>query len=112
MKKLYGKYGLPLKIEYCKKCTRSNQRPVSAQEFRQKAADNKAIVPLDSGICNACHYAEIKKTMNGDKAKDNADTLKAVIKSMESKRKNTTQLVMKDSHLYGLYKRLRGEIMR
>ncbi len=64
MKKLYGKYGLPLKIEYCKKCTRSNQRPVSAQEFKQKAADNKAIVPLDSGICNACHYAEIKKTID------------------------------------------------
>ena len=64
MKKLFGKYGLPLKIEYCKKCTRSNQRPVSAQEFKQKAADSKAIVPLDLGVCNACHYAEIKKTID------------------------------------------------
>jgi N-acetyl sugar amidotransferase len=64
MNNLYGKYGLPLKIEYCIKCTRSNQRPVSAQEFKQKADDTKAIVPLNSGVCNACHYSEIKKNID------------------------------------------------
>lgn len=64
MKNILGKYGLPLNIEYCTKCTRSNQRPVSAQEFRQKVDDKKAIVPLQSGVCNACKYAEIKKKID------------------------------------------------
>ena len=30
-----GKYGLPLNIKYCKKCTRSNQRPAVTQEYLQ-----------------------------------------------------------------------------
>ena len=34
MKKNYSLYGLPEKIEYCKKCVISNQRPNSAVEYR------------------------------------------------------------------------------
>jgi len=33
MKKLTGKYGLPLEVKFCKKCTMNNQRPSSTIEF-------------------------------------------------------------------------------
>ena len=36
MKKIFGKYGLPLEVKFCKKCTVNNQRPSSAIEFKQK----------------------------------------------------------------------------
>ena len=64
MENKYGKYGLPLDIQYCTNCTRSNQRPHSAFEFKQTSKDKKAYVPLKSGICKACEYYEIKKTIN------------------------------------------------
>ena len=56
MKKLTGKYGLPLEVKFCKKCTISNQRPSSAVEFKQKAKEKKnTLVFREDGICEACH---------------------------------------------------------
>ncbi len=43
-----GKYQLPSKVIYCKKCVISNQRP--------------RIVLDDEGVCGACRYAEYKNT--------------------------------------------------
>jgi N-acetyl sugar amidotransferase len=60
----YGKYGLPLKVEYCKKCAVSNQRPSSAIEFKQKKGDKKEYIYFVNGICDACTYLEKKKTIN------------------------------------------------
>ena len=65
MSELFGKYGLPLEVKYCKKCTMSNQRPSSTVEFQNKPdAIKRAISFGDDGICDACRYAEKKKTIN------------------------------------------------
>ena len=69
--KKYGKYGLPLKVEFCSKCTSSNQRPNSAYEFKQTSSDKKEYVPVTSGVCKACEYVEIKKTIDwGEREKE------------------------------------------
>jgi hypothetical protein len=34
MSELFGKYGLPLEVKFCKKCTMNNQRPSSTVEFK------------------------------------------------------------------------------
>ena len=60
-----GKYGLPLKVEFCNKCTMSNQRPSSTVEFKQKNNDKKIPLVFDSeGVCDACRYADMKKHIN------------------------------------------------
>lgn len=65
MSELFGRYGLPLEVKYCKKCTMSNQRPSSVAEFQNKPdAIKRAISFGDDGICEACKYAEKKKTIN------------------------------------------------
>jgi N-acetyl sugar amidotransferase len=62
MKKLTGKYGLPLKVQFCKKCTMNNQRPSSTVEFKQKSDEQKRTLAFgEDGICEACRYAEQKK---------------------------------------------------
>lgn len=60
-----GKYGLPLEVKFCKKCTMNNQRPASTVEFKQKADEKKRTLAFDDdGICDACRYAEKKKNIN------------------------------------------------
>ena len=41
MDKLLGKYGLPLEVKFCKKCTMNNQRPSSTIEFKQTDKEQK-----------------------------------------------------------------------
>ena len=43
MKKLTGKYGLPLEVRFCKNCTMNNQRPSSTVEFKQTDKEDKVI---------------------------------------------------------------------
>lgn len=65
MSELFGRYGLPLEVKYCKKCTMSNQRPSSVAEFQNKPdAIKRAISFGEDGVCEACKYAEKKKTIN------------------------------------------------
>lgn len=65
MKEEYGKYGLPLKVKFCKKCTMTNQRPASAVEHKQKEGEKKKTLAFDEhGVCDACRYAEKKKGIN------------------------------------------------
>lgn len=65
MSKLFGRYGLPLEVKYCKKCTMSNQRPSSVAEFQNKPdALKRAISFGEDGICEACKYAERKKKID------------------------------------------------
>ncbi|MAO54669.1 MAG: LPS biosynthesis protein PseA [Rhodospirillaceae bacterium] len=47
---LIEKYNLPEEIKFCKKCTVSNQRP--------------RITFNEDGVCSACTYAEIKRTID------------------------------------------------
>ena len=41
MDELFGKYGLPLNVAFCKKCTMNNQRPCSTIEFKQTEKEKK-----------------------------------------------------------------------
>ncbi len=60
-----GMYGLPLKVEFCKKCVISNQRPSSVVEFKNKPGDKKNTISFDSeGVCDACRFAERKSTID------------------------------------------------
>jgi N-acetyl sugar amidotransferase len=55
-------YGLPAKLEYCKICVISNQRPNSAVEFEHTQSSQKTTINFDkNGICDACNFAEKKK---------------------------------------------------
>lgn len=65
MTEILGKYGLPLEVKYCKKCTISNQRPSSSVEFKNKPGEKKRAISFDSeGVCEACRYAEKKKNIS------------------------------------------------
>lgn len=60
-----GKYGLPLKVKFCKNCTMNNQRPASTVEFKQTDKEKKKTLAFnEDGICDACRYAEMKKKIN------------------------------------------------
>jgi N-acetyl sugar amidotransferase len=52
-------FGLPSHVEFCTKCTYSNQRPVATVEF--KNTDKKEAVVLDErGVCSGCIEHEKK----------------------------------------------------
>ena len=55
-----GKYGLPLDIKYCKKCTRSNQRPAVTQEYLQTEKKKKQFVEIEKDICGGCEFNYLK----------------------------------------------------
>ena len=55
-------YGLPAKVEYCKKCVISNQRPNSTVEYSHTKESQKKTIHFDeNGICDACKFSERKK---------------------------------------------------
>lgn len=55
------KYGLPQQINFCSRCTISNQRPSSAVEFRHTANSKKTTINFnDANVCDACLVAEKK----------------------------------------------------
>ncbi len=61
-------YGLPAEVKFCKKCVMSNQRPVSAIEFKHNAKSTKETLHFDSeGICDACRFAEEKHKIDWSK---------------------------------------------
>jgi len=54
-------YGLPDDVVYCKGCIMSNQRPASSVEFKHtKDRKHTHMHIWDDGLCDACHYAEVK----------------------------------------------------
>lgn len=62
---VYGRYGLPLDIQFCKNCAMNNQRPSSTVEFKNKPGEvKKAIVFDERGVCDACNFAEKKKNIS------------------------------------------------
>lgn len=71
MQQLTGKYGLPLDVKFCKRCTMNNQRPASTIEFKQKVGEIKKTLAFDDeGVCDACRYAEKKKGINWSDRKE------------------------------------------
>ena len=60
-------FGLPKKIEFCSKCTLSNQRPVPVAEFKfKKKSIKKGNIINKDLICNACKFAELKTKIDWD----------------------------------------------
>lgn len=58
-------YGLPTKIEFCKKCVISNQRPSSCEEYKNNKDSKKQAIKLDENhICDACKTAEKKNNID------------------------------------------------
>ena len=60
--KLEIKYGLPRAAALCGRCVMSNQKPVSAIEFKHTADGEKSPINFDAeGICDACRVTEAKR---------------------------------------------------
>lgn len=58
---LEAKFGLPAKVEFCRRCVISNQRPNSIQEFKVTADTARETIHFDKdGVCDACRHAELK----------------------------------------------------
>ncbi len=63
-------YGLPEKILFCQKCTFSNQKPNSEQEFKHKLNTKKPTVSFDkNNVCSACKVSEQKKEIDWNERK-------------------------------------------
>ncbi len=57
------KYGLPREVKYCRVCVISNQRPNSAVEYAHTQASQKQTIAFDADdVCDACKFAERKRT--------------------------------------------------
>ena len=60
-----ARYGLPQKVEFCRKCVISNQRPNSAVEYRHTRESTKQTIHFDAdGVCDACRVAEEKNRID------------------------------------------------
>jgi N-acetyl sugar amidotransferase len=60
---LETKYGLPREVKFCARCVISNQRPNSAVEYQHTSASRKETIHFDAeGVCDACRFAEHKRT--------------------------------------------------
>jgi len=61
----YGMFGLPVEVKFCKGCVLSNQKPNPAIEFFHTKNSKKATTNIDeSGFCDGCKAAELKKKIN------------------------------------------------
>ena len=58
-------WGLPARVQYCRRCVISNQRPNSVVEFRNTLQDRKPTIGFDAdGVCSACRYADMKSAID------------------------------------------------
>lgn len=72
----FGMYGMPTKVQFCKKCTMNNQRPSSTIEFKNKPGDKKRAIAFDDdGVCEACKFAERKKSIDWEKRQTELEDL-------------------------------------
>ena len=61
----YSLFGLPEKVEFCKKCVESNQRFMGSTQLNIKKNDKKLGVSFDSeGVCLSCRYYEKKEKVD------------------------------------------------
>ncbi len=58
-------FGLPEKVQFCKRCVMSNQRPSSYPEFKHTRDRICPTLQIDEeGICDACHHAASKPVID------------------------------------------------
>ena len=76
-KNLEAYYNLPKKVQFCKQCVISNQRPSSMPEFYHKPNREgaKYINFNEKGICDACSQAEVKNNIDWSKREKELVTL-------------------------------------
>ena len=70
MSKNFSVYGLPEKVQFCKLCVNSNQKPNPVVEFKNNDNQKNGTVIDNEGICNACNYHKIKKKINWEKREE------------------------------------------
>ena len=64
-------YGLPAEVRFCKRCVMSNQRPASTAEFKHTKDSKKITMAIDAeGVCDACHMAEAKESIDWKNRED------------------------------------------
>ena len=54
-------YNLPAKVEFCKTCLMSNQKPAQTVEHRSTEEDQKLTIEFKDGVCHACRYRKTKE---------------------------------------------------
>ena len=54
-------YGLNPKIEFCSKCTYSNQKPTTEKEYNHKINTKKSTLTIENNVCRACKVLKEKK---------------------------------------------------
>jgi N-acetyl sugar amidotransferase len=60
-------YGLPATVRFCQRCLMSNQRPSSFPEHRHTPARRVQTLHIDEhGVCDACRYADWKRSQAVD----------------------------------------------
>lgn len=57
-------FGLPEKVEFCKTCVISNQRPNSTIEQKHTRDTKKQVIAFKDGICDACRAKETKEVVD------------------------------------------------
>ena len=57
-------YNLPEKVEFCKLCVMSNQKPNPVIEFKNNDNQKKGMNIDKKGICNACNYHNLKQKID------------------------------------------------
>ncbi len=56
-------FGLPEQVIFCRRCVISNQRPSSVVEYRKTSASPQLTIGFGAdGVCDACHYQDVKAT--------------------------------------------------
>ena len=69
--KNFSLYGLPEKVEFCKICVISNQRPSSTVEFKNFEGKKKSGISINNdNICDACSYNLKKSQINWQKREE------------------------------------------
>ena len=54
-------YNLPSKVQFCKTCLMSNQKPAQSVEHMSNQDDHKLTLKFTDGICHACNFKKEKK---------------------------------------------------
>ena len=71
-------YGLPQKVQFCKECVMSNQKPNSCYEFEHTIRSKKTMVIQPDGVCDACHACHNKENHTIDWAEAGAGAARSV----------------------------------
>ena len=75
-------YGLNPKIEFCSKCTYSNQKPTTEKEYNHKINTKKSTLTIENNVCRACKVLKEKKNTDWSKRKK---LLKKICKKYRNK---------------------------